>query len=238
MHNYFITQARDWRSSISKRAQLVNRLLERLGSSLRLIDPLGDGRMSNVEQRINLFHLCSQVLAYGVPGDMVELGVSRGQTSVIFAKVKETYAPERRLHLFDAWPNPGTLEALRMNYLEAGVESPVLHKGVFEQTIPSELPDQICFASIDLGPGMAPDLKTNVQFCLEHIYPRLPEGGICVVQSYCDPRVHPNLAPYHRPQVKAATDEFLRDKTEKMSVMYAGGFNIYAHAFFRKGDPH
>jgi O-methyltransferase len=193
--------------------------------------------MTSVEQRINLFHLCNQVLAYNVPGDIVELGTSRGQTAVIYAKLLEKYGAKNQLHLFDAWPNPGTIEAIRFNFLEAEAQPPILHRGLFEATIPAELPEAICLASIDLGAGMAPDLKTNVLFCLEHIYPRLSPGGICVLQSYCDPAVHPNLAPYHRPQVKAAADEFLKDKKESMSVMYSGRFHVFAHAYFRKGDP-
>ena len=49
-----------------------------------------------------------------------------------------------------------------------------------------------------------------VYHCLEHVYPRLSPGGVCVMQSYCDPAVRNQQAAYHRPGVKQAADEFFR----------------------------
>ena len=55
-----------------------------------------------------------------------------------------------------------------------------------------------------------------------------------MLQSYCNPEIRGNLDPYHRPAVKAAADEFFRDKPEDMYVLYAGDFLIHSHGYFRK----
>jgi O-methyltransferase len=40
------------------------------------------GVMTNIEQRVNMYHLVSQVLAYSVEGDFVELGCNTRVSSV------------------------------------------------------------------------------------------------------------------------------------------------------------
>ncbi len=210
MHNIYITEMMDKKTALPRKANFLNRALARLGATTRLINPWGNGRMC---QRMNLFHLLSQTLAYKVPGDVVELGPYLGQSAALLAKVMEEYEHARHLHVYDAFLIPGSIETLKENFRRVEATIPEIHKGWIQDTVPAELP---------------------VQYCLEHVYPRLSEGGICVLQSYCDPAIRGNLEPYHRPAVKAAADEFFRDKPEEMYVLYAGDFLIHAHGYFRK----
>lgn len=230
MHNVFITQLMDWRPQYKSRAvRLVNRVLEGVGSRTRVVPPHGTGSMSNTEQRMNLFHLLRQVLVYEVPGDVVDLGCHRGETGVLFGKVLAEYGPERRYHTYDAFPYPEALHAVHDNFALAGLKLPEIHQGWLEDMLPGELPERICFAHIDVGAKVAKDLKALVRLCLEGVYPRLSKGAVCVLQDYCDRSVSDTWDPW--PAVKAAADEFLADKPEKVSVMYAG---YYSHGFICK----
>ncbi|MFT5711248.1 MAG: O-methyltransferase [Halioglobus sp.] len=231
MNNNYITAMMDGKTVLPRQANFINRVLARFGATTRLINPWGNGRMC---QRMNLFHLLSQTLAYKVPGDVVELGPYLGQSAALLAKVMAEYEPERELHVYDAFLVPHSISTLKQNFQRVGAKIPGIHTGWIQETVPSELPEKICFAHIDVGSRISPDLQPLVHYCLEHIYPRLAEGGICVLQSYCDPAVRGNLSPYHRPAVKAAADEFFRDKPEEMYVLYAGDFLIHAHGYFRK----
>jgi len=230
MHNDFITQLMDWKPYYSSRTvRIVNSLLKRLEFETRLESPGCSGSMTNTEQRMNLFHLVSQVLAYDVPGDLVELGAHIGQTGVLFGKVMEAYAPERRLHVYDVFKNLAVEDDLRKNFTSVGLRIPEIHAGWIEDTVPDLLPREICFANIDVGSRICPDLQALVLYCLKHVYPRLPKGGICVLQDYCDPPILSSLNPW--PAIKAASDEFFRDKPEDVSVLYA---DYYSHGFVRK----
>ena len=230
MHSVFVTELMDWKTHYpSRTVRFVNALLERLGIETQLVSPGCTGSMTNTEQRMNLFHLVSQVLAHGVPGDLVELGTHVGQTGVLFGKVVEAYAPERRLHVYDVFKDLSSEDHLRDNFKSIGLRVPEIHVGWIEQSVPEQLPEEICFAHIDLGSPICPDLSALVLYCLEHVYPRLQTGGICVLNDYCDPSILDSLDPW--PAIKAASDEFFCDKPEDVWVRYAG---YYSHGFVRK----
>lgn len=243
MDNFFITQWYDWSlPSVSRPVQAVNRILARLGFWVSLQPPRVTGCMTNVEKRINIYHLLSQVLAYRVPGDIVELGCNRGQASTLPQRIIEEYDPSRRLHVYDSFEGlpaldekdagspyaAGTLEATRdallANFESQGLRPPEIHQGWFNETLPNGLPDPIAFAYLD------GDLYDSIKVSLEHVYPKLSRGAICLIDDYADPVAHPeswNLLP----GVKAACDEFLADKPEKVSCLYAAEMS---HGYFRK----
>jgi O-methyltransferase len=63
---------------------------------------------------------------------------------------------------------------------------------------------------------------------LQHTYPRLPPGAVCVIDDYCDP----SFSDWNfLPGVKKACDEFFADKPEKVAPLYAG---FAAQGYFRK----
>jgi O-methyltransferase len=243
MDNVFITEHFDWDEPEPWKVRLVNRLLRRLGASARLVRPFRTGAQTNVEQRINMFHLLAGVLTYGVPGDVAELGTHSGSSAVLFRKVIDGHDPSRRLHVYDAFRDP-PVGVMLQNFQNLGLRPPEAHAGWFAQTVPAELPDQVCFAHIDCGPGpSAEEHAATIRLLLESVYPRMPRGAVCLLADYWDPDVYRRhgfhfprtiLADWllnQYPQVKQAADAFLRDKPEKISVLYAGE---YAHGFFRK----
>lgn len=248
MHNAFIAKLLDWDNRSPRPPhRLVNRVLGRLGIPAMVVPP-AYWRMANVEARMNLFHLASQVAAYQVPGDFVELGCNAGESSIVIQSVLDEMAPDRELHVYDSFeglPAPTStddqdgvyekgamqtqIEAFHENFARAGVrERARLHRGFFEATIPWELPDKIAFAFIDV------DLESSTAYLLPHVYERMLPGAIGMFGVYSDesvlPRPHTKRT-YKSPGVKRATDAFFADKPEKPSVLYA---NEYSNGYFRK----
>jgi O-methyltransferase len=241
MVNFFITQYFDWaQPRASRRVEIVNSILKRLGVWVRLSPPVRTGTMTNVEQRINLYHLAAQVLAYRVPGEFVELGCNEGQTSILLSRIIEHYDPRRRLHVYDSFEGlpkadsvDGTAykegdmatkrEVLLNNFVRYGLRLPIIHEGWFERTLPTEMPDKVAFAYLD------GDFYSSIKTSLEYVYPNLSRDGICVIDDYCDSAIYPgcNLLP----GVKKACDEYLADKPERVSYIFSG---IKSHGFFRK----
>ncbi len=257
MDNFFITRDFDWqirRSSHLDRA--LNIVAKRLGmkaSTAAFVDgliyrlsgfsfaPTCSGVSTNVEQRINMFHLVSQTIAYNVEGDLVEVGCNEGQSAVLIGKILRGYNSSKKLHVYDSFEGlPATRaedgglykrgdlatseDILRTNFRTHGLDLPAIHKGWFDDTLAQELPAQISFAHLD------GDLYDSIMVSLKYVYPRLAEGAICLVDDYCDTSINPNGWNY-LPGVKKACDEFLADKRETISYLYSGAFT---HGFFRK----
>jgi O-methyltransferase len=259
MDNFFITEYFDWRI---KRVSLLDRLTSRVLSKLlgktefrsadffddiytRLtgnsIIPSTSGVMTNIEQRMNMYHLVSQVLAYGVEGDFVELGCNTGDSSILITKLLQTYNSDKKFSVYDSFeglpaakPIDGAIykegycrtseDVLKENFRAHKLPIPEIHKGWFQDTLPSGLPERISFAYLD------GDFYDSIMVSLQYVYPKLTPGAVCLIDDYCDPQINPK--GWNRlPGVKKACDEYLVDKPEKMEFIYSG---IYSHAFFRK----
>jgi O-methyltransferase len=199
-----------------------------------LPDPVED--MNTIEQRINYFHLLDGLIDNQVPGDIVELGCFTGQCAMLFQKVIEMNDSYKELHLYDNFQSKFKIQdsietILNNNFRSSALRLPILHKGSFEQTIPEQLPRQICFVHIDCGSGGDPEFhKKTMLHCLASIYPRLSKGGVCAMMDYHDRSVN-NTGYDVNPGVKLACDEFLANKPEKVNSLYG---NQYSHGFFKK----
>jgi O-methyltransferase len=199
------------------------------------------GGMLTVEQAVNLYHLLCQVVLLDVPGAVVELGCYEGTTAILLQMTLDRLDSPKALHVYDSFAGlpektvedgetrftrgdcRTTLAKLTENFERFGVKRPTIHAGWFAETLPTELPERICFAHVD------GDFYTSVRESLEHVYPRLSKGAVVVVDDYCDPALNP---VYHSlPGVKRACDDFLSDKPETMGVLLAGSG---AHGYFRK----
>lgn len=229
-----------------------------------ILDSLRNSNMINVEQGINIYHLLSRVLLLKIPGDVVELGCWMGNTSIILQRTLNQYFSEKRLHVYDSFEGlPArqeqdgfagqgkgwmkiSVDALIYNFtnIHCVKPLPVIHKGWFEDILPTELPEQISFAHFD------GDLYSSVKTSLKYVYPRLSEGAVVVIDDYYSQNVHSNVQvllnhnSYSKasnrkiklhdnfPGVKIACDEFLEDKPERMVVLIAGEEK---HAYFAKG---
>jgi len=228
---------------------MLNGLFSGLRLKVRVAPPPYSWGFGNVESRMNVFHLASQTVAYDVPGDLVEVGCAEGHSSVVIQAVLEEEARGRkRFHVYDSFeglPEPALtdamdgvygkgdmaapLERFESNFRRAGLDvRPVIHRGWFEATIPSELPDRISFAMIDC------DLYSSTAHVLPAVYARMSPGAIGMFGVYYDAEVYrcENIpGTYASPGVKRATDEFFADKPERVSVLYA---NEYSNGYFRK----
>lgn len=259
MDNFFITEYFDWRV---RRFSLLDRLVSRVLSKIlgktefrsadfvdkiytgltgNAVIPSTSGVMTNIEQRMNLYHLVSQVLAYGVEGDFVELGCNTGDSSVLITKLLEAYGSDKKLAVYDSFEGlpPGkqidggfykegfcktSEDVLRNNFKMYDLPVPEIHKGWFQDTLPNGLPERIAFAYLD------GDFYDSIMISLQYVYPKLSPGAVCLIDDYSDPQINPK--GFNRlPGVKKACDEYFADKPEKMEFIYAG---LYSHAFFRK----
>ncbi len=239
MHNAFITQWFDWNEPPPRKVRWMNAVLRALGFSARLTRPHATGEMTCIEQRINIYHLLDGVLTFGVSGDIVEIGASRGSTAALLERVVSERDPKRQLHVFDAFVDP-PLDVLMANFQHLQLRPPVVHAGWLDETI-GELPEQIAFAHIDLGPSKSPaDHERLIEKSVAEVYARLSPGGVCVLADYWvasrDGSSLPNCMMFpgllnHYPQVKRACDCVLADKPERMIGLFAGE---YAHGYFRK----
>ena len=218
----------------STKVRFVNRILSSLGTYNRLAPPRFTGVQTNVEQRINNYHLLSQVLEFRVPGDVVELGCHEGHSSVILQRILDQLDPTRRLHVYDSFEGlpslhekdgathfrPGTIRTTRdvviENFQRRGLKVPEIHQGWFEDTLPTGLPERICFAYLD------GDLYTSIMTSLQYVYPRLSPGAICLIDDYGR-----DVAA----GVRQACDEYLADKPERITRLYSADM---PHAIFRK----
>jgi O-methyltransferase len=243
MDNVFITQHFDWNTPGSWKLRAANRLLARLGYRSRLVGPCQTGSMTNVEQRMNVFHLVMGVLTGGVAGDLVEFGTFRGTTAALMQMVVHQFDPGRRLHVYDTFSEAPASE-LTATFKGLNLPVPAIHAGDLRAIPPGELPERIAFAHVDVGPGDSPDgYERTLRHCLESLYPRLSPGGVCLLADYCQPDVY-DRPGHHRPHaelsqamwhlypvVKRTADAFLSDKPERVYYLYAGAFS---HGFFRK----
>lgn len=201
------------------------------------VSPSGDANnMITLEQRINLFHLMNDVLHHEVPGEIVELGCHVGNSTMQMQSILQQHNSSKQLHVYDkfgSW-DEGKSDMYKLfveNFSNSKLTLPIIHPGLFQHTIPKELPDVISFVHIDAGYGG--ELSEYVEIMLlllKNIYSRLPKNGICLLMDYHDTSktVHGLNA---NPGVKAACDIFLEDKPENVHVLYG---NRFSHGYFRK----
>jgi O-methyltransferase len=160
---------------------------------------------------------------------------------VLITKLLQAYNSDKKLAVYDSFeglpeakPIDGTIykegycrtseDVLRENFRLHKLPVPEIHKGWFQDTLPSGLPERISFAYLD------GDFYDSILISLQYVYPKLTPGAVCLIDDYCDPQINPK--GWNRlPGVKKACDEYLVDKPEKMEFIYSGN---YSHAFFRK----
>lgn len=160
-----------------------------------------------------------------VPGDVVELGCYRGDTSLLMQKMLLAKASEKRLWIYDSFEGlpektiedasaageqfcQGELLVTKREVIDrfkrSGMRVPIIKKGFFEDLDPEkDLPSEICFGFLD--GDLYKSIKTSLGLCC----PRLVEGGILVVHDYNNPEL---------PGVTKAVDEFLRNHNYKLEI--------------------
>jgi O-methyltransferase len=244
MDNLFLCEYLGTLPRSSKFLDLLDRVFRKTMPWVR-IGSYWRGLMASIESRMNIFHLLSQVIVQGVPGDIVEIGCHAGESTVVLQRVIQELDPSRELHAFDSFQGvprgssadegvykPGDMAAsetkFNENFDRLGLKLPAVHAGWFEQTLPGSLPKRIAFALLDA------DLYRSTLQALEAVYPRLSPGAICLLGVYWDPQTKAAMTTdkrYKSPGVKHACDEFFADKPERISILLAGN---YTSGYFRR----
>lgn len=161
-----------------------------------------------------------------VPGDYVEMGCYKGDTSMLLAEVIEGAA--KTLYLYDSFEGlpekteedesmigenfqAGVLAVskreVKARFLRSGMKVPRITKAWFSDLVPEDLPKKIAFAFLD------GDLYNSIRNSLALVSPKLSAGGAMVVHDYNNSAL---------PGVTRAVDEFLA-RNEKFRMNYTCG---------------
>jgi tetratricopeptide (TPR) repeat protein len=150
-----------------------------------------------------------QVIADGVPGDMAEVGVYRGNSAAVLAYYARSSA--RQLFLFDTFDgfdkrdltgvdrrvsadfSTTSLQLVRQVVGEANVS---FVEGYFPQSIPDGFSERT-FAVVHLDCDLYSPMKAGLEF----FYPRLAPGGLLLLHDYSSGCF---------PGAKQAVDEFAK----------------------------
>ncbi|MBQ8985543.1 class I SAM-dependent methyltransferase [Candidatus Saccharibacteria bacterium] len=152
----------------------------------------------------------------GVPGDFVELGCYKGDTSLMLADVLEN--SNKKLWIYDSFEGlpekksqdesllgepfkKGELSVskreVKERFLRAGLKVPVIKKGWFSDLTTEDLPEKIAFCFLD------GDFYDSIRDGLKVINEKMARNGVIMVHDYLNPAL---------PGVKTAVSEWLKDK--------------------------
>ena len=150
-------------------------------------------------------------------GEVWECGVYQGDSALAMIIYLDKLNSGRPVRLFDTFcgmPSAGNLDKHevgtmsdtsleRVKKLVLDWSDVHLHEGVMPATFVGLEDSAISLANIDV------DNHDSVKACLEFIYPRVQSGGVILIDDYNDGNCH---------GAKVATNEFMRDKPEKLNV--------------------
>ena len=165
-----------------------------------------------------------------VDGALVECGVSIGHGLLVWSLLHDHYGLTRPMTGFDSFEGfpvsaredardiprgfyATPMELVRRMLREGRVkdlERVRLVKGFFEDTLPSWR-GPIAILSLDC------DIRESYETCFTHLFPHVVTGGVAVFDDYHDPRW---------PGAKAAVDEFLSERTERLRDAHGTAYII------------
>ena len=161
--------------------------------------------------------------AVGLPGDYVELGCYRGDTSLLLAEILK--GTDKRLWIndsFEGLPDKDekdrsalgvlfrrgelavTKREVKERFLRAGLKVPIIKKGWFKDLTDNDLPEKIALAFLD------GDFYESVRDSLRLVEDRIVEGGVIIIHDYNNPAL---------PGVAEAVNEWIKDKNIKIKQL-------------------
>lgn len=162
-----------------------------------------------------------KVITDQVGGDFAELGVYRGNSAKLLARLVADEGGDRTLHLFDTFGGFDRRDLTGIDEKQAAIFSDVSFEkvrtfighrdscrywpGYFPESA-QELSANETFAFVHLDLDLYAPMKAGLEF----FYPRLPSGAMMVLHDY---------SSGHWPGATAAVDEFLSDKRETVILM-------------------
>lgn len=163
-----------------------------------------------------IYNLCWGVnqAAY-VRGDVVDIGCYEAKSTKIFCNYNKDLLRMKGLYLFDMFDNP-PIEAKKGNHgphLADEVKTrmarfnPIVTAGDVKNTIPTNLPDEICFVHIDLN-----DAETEAHVMPE-VYYRMSPGAVMILDDYGFKRYRKSAEVHQK---------FLENKAERVLELPTG----------------
>lgn len=163
--------------------------------------------MVSAERTGALIQAVEHVVATAVPGAIVECGVWRGGSSMTAALTLKRLGELRDVYLFDTFEGMSRPTAIDLadekvrefgtaddhhGALRIGIEEVTaamgltgypkdrvrLVKGMVEDTVPGQAPEQIALLRLDT------DFYESTRHELEQLFPRLARGGILIIDDY------------------------------------------------------
>lgn len=157
-----------------------------------------------------------------VPGDFVEMGCYKGDTSLLIAEVLQE--SDKRLWIYDSFEGLPekrkedesllgeafkggelyvTKREVKERFLRAGIKVPVIKKAWFSELVNEDLPCKIAFAFLD------GDFYESIRDSLAIVGDKMSDGGVIMIHDYKNPAL---------PGVARAVDEWLNNKTYKTEI--------------------
>ena len=151
-----------------------------------------------------------------VPGDFVELGCYKGDTSLLLAEVLK--GGDKRLWIYDSLEGlPDKTDAdesavgesfkggelfvtkreVKERFLRANLPVPAIKKAWFNELTDNDLPERIAFAFLD------GDFYESIRDSLKLVASKMAPGGVIIVHDYSNPAL---------PGVAKAVDEWTKGK--------------------------
>jgi O-methyltransferase len=140
------------------------------------------------------------VIDRDIPGDIVEFGCYVGTTSLVIRKLLDDHQSSlREFHVYDSFDGlpekaeqdtsaggvdfrAGKLWARKRDFIHefrrAGLRTPIIHKGWFNELTANDVPEHIAFAFLD------GDFYASIIDSLRLVWPRMAAGGRLVVDDY------------------------------------------------------
>lgn len=156
-----------------------------------------------------------------VPGDFVELGCYKGDTSLLLAEILKNTG--KKLYIYDSFEGLPekraedesavgenfkggelyvTKREVKERFLRANLPVPVIKKAWFNELKDEDLPERIAFAFLD------GDFYESIKDSLKLVEDKMVEGGAIIVHDYNNPAL---------PGVAKAVDEWAKNKDIKMT---------------------
>jgi O-methyltransferase len=187
--------------------------------------------------RLSLLYGLAREALDRTPGDFVECGVFNGGSAAVLAGALLGQV-ERRLWLYDTFaglPEPGWRDGPEAQKLSGALIGSVdnvaqlldqvgfprtlavFRKGPFQETFREALPERVALLHVDA------DWYDGVLLSLRALYPRIPPGGIIVLDDFG-----------HWEGARRAFYEFCNEQALAPLLERVG----YTQAFWRKGQEH
>jgi len=161
----------------------------------------GKGQYQDISylKRYNLIIICSLVKNLFNTGNILEIGVGNGETSAYIRNYFNTNFVHYMFDSYEGLSEPTKEDMLSSYHVKKGNMKCEIEKiqnfmnihckdtniqyikGWVDDTIPEQLPDNICFAHIDV------DLYEPMYHSIKHIIPKMKKNGIILIDDYNDP---------------------------------------------------